>query len=332
MNVTDHHWNTKAGTPRIGFYMDSILAQNLAPIGKFVKRDFGVLGLITGSGQTRVGKSRKMFALMVYIDWCIRGGEMDFERHFVGDKSRLKYPSGRIKKYPTKPSTLSWDNVVFSVDEVKETSDRKENYSVIGLDEGLRGNEAIGSNSKTNRDFSEFLDEVGQKNQVFLFVCPNFFKLNEEICTNRSLFLIDCYLDKDYRRGFFNYYNREQKDFLYNAGKRRLGLVAKYRAGYSTFSGRFIDFEPWPIEEYNIKKKESLALRVHKSKRVVNDRIERNCVIKMYKRATKKEHQEIAAEMSEELDKKVTTRIIDHAIHDFKEHQEKIDELNAEKK
>ncbi len=330
MIVTNVPWATKAGTPRVGFYLDAILAENLAPIGKFIKKDFGVIGLVSGGGKTRTGKSRIMFGVGTYIAWIIAGGEMDFTRN-DDEKQSLKYPSGRIKKYPTKPLNFTLDNVVFSSEELRTKSTELPKYSVIALDEGRKGNEAITASSKDNREMSQFLDEVGQRNQVFLIVLPDFFKLSADLCTTRSLFLIDVYLDENYNRGFFNYFNEVQKDFLYNRAKRMVGIVGKYKCGYPTFSGKFVDFCPFDIQKYELKKLKALEEKTNKSKREINNLIQRNCLITMYKTLTEKTHEEIAEDISEELGKKITVRIIDHAIQDFRSYIEKIEDLNTEK-
>lgn len=328
MIVTNIKWNTKAGTPRVGFYLDAILAENLAPTGKFIKKDFGIIGLISGGGKTRTGKSRIMFAVGTYISWVIAGGEMDFSRNEDG---KLMYPSGRIKKYPTKPLNFTLNNVVFSSEELRTKSTEFPKYSVIALDEGRKGNEAIAASSKDNREMSQFLDEVGQRNQVFLIVLPDYFKLSADLCTTRSLFLIDVYLDENYNRGFFNYFNEVQKDYLYNRAKKMVGIVGKYKCGYPTFSGRFIDFCPFSVEEYEKKKLDALKDKTNKSKREINNLIQRNCLITMYKNLTNKTHKEIAGDISLELQKKVSDRVIDHAIQDFRVYLEKIEELNEEK-
>jgi len=308
--------------------MDGYLAENLAPTKKFLEKDFDIVGIITGSGKTRTGKSRLSFTIGAYQAWVIAGGEMDFSRDEDG---KLKYHSGKIKKYPTKPLNFSLDNVVFSSEDLVKKSTEKPKMSVLVLDEGRKGNEAVTVTSKENRLLSQFFDECAQRNQVILIVLPDYFKLNSDLCTTRSLFLVNVYLDQNFNRGFFNYYNEQQKDFLYNHGKKKIGTIAKYSAGYETFKGKFIDFCPFPVEEYEEKKLEALKAKRTKSKREINNLIQRNCLITMYKEITGKTNEEIASEISIRLDKKITKRVVEHATQDFRDYLEKIEELNAEK-
>ncbi len=328
MIVTNVKWKTKAGTPRVGFYMDSILAENLAPTKKFLEKDFGIVGLITGSGKTRCGKTRVAFMVATYQAWIIAGGEMDFSRNPDG---KLKYPSGRIKTYPTKPLKFTLDNVVFNPKSLIEKSIELPEYSIIIDDEGRAGNESVAVTSRENRLLSQFFDECSQRNQVILIVLPDFFKLNADLCTTRSLFLINVYLDDNFNRGFFSYFNETQKNFLYSHAKKKVGVTSKYLCGYPTFRGKFIDFCPFDVKEYDKKKLEALKEKRNVSKREINNKIQRDCMITLYKDATNKTYQEIADDISKKLQKKVSDNIVEHSIRDFRDYIEKIEELNLEK-
>lgn len=327
MIVTDVKWTNKGGDIKVGFYMDSILAENLAPTKKYLDKNFDMPEIITQGGNVGGGKTTDGSQIGLYQAWIIAGGQMDFSR---GEDGKLLYPSGRIKKYPTKPLNFSLKNYCYSTEELRYKSETFPQHSVLILDEGRKGTDSLSTTSKTNKEFSEFLDECRHFGHVLIIICPDFFKISPDLACTRSMFLINVYMDKNFNRGFFDFYNRVQKDFLFSRGKRLIGSNAKYSCGYATFSGRFTSFFPHDRQKYDIMKREALKNKRIHNKREINNIIMKDCLVSMYKKATEKTCKEIGDEMSEILLKKVSERVIEHSVTNHKEHLESIDELNME--
>ena len=265
----------------------------------------------------------------LYLSWLIAGGEMDMR---VDDDGKLINP-GKILKSPTKSLNFSLNNFCYSFDGddgLMEKAHRFPRKSVFVIDEGRRGTDSIAIASKLNRQISEFWDESRQYSHVYLIVCPDYFKITPDLACERSMFLINVYLSDNFDRGFFKYYNKIQKDFLYAYGKKKVGSIAKYGAGYSTFKGCFTSFFPFDMEEYLKMKRDALRAKTVVRKRDVNAIILRNCLFSMYKSTTDKTNKDIADEMSEILLKKITPRTVEHGITNHREHLEKIEEDQEE--
>lgn len=109
-----------------------------------------------------------------------------------------------------------------------------------------------------NKGMEDFFQECGFMGHVIIIVLPNFFKLHEDYAVARSIFLIDAFADKDFNRGYFNFYNEKQKESLYYFGKKRIGVSAKYRATNENFWGKFSSWLPFDKDKYERMKKEAI--------------------------------------------------------------------------
>ncbi len=99
MIVTDTKYRikkhrTKEGEIKQGFYMDGFLAENLSGVPSHLKKDWDVVGIVSGSGKVRVAK-------------CL-GGEtkvkiVDTSGDIIYSKPLKEYNDGDILR------TLSWD-------------------------------------------------------------------------------------------------------------------------------------------------------------------------------------------------------------------------------
>jgi len=55
--VTNVNWIDKKGNSRVGYYMDGWLAQNLAGIPGYLKQGWDAVGIVSGHGKVRIGKT-----------------------------------------------------------------------------------------------------------------------------------------------------------------------------------------------------------------------------------------------------------------------------------
>jgi len=164
-------------------------------------------------------------------------------------------------------------------------------------------------------------------NHVILIVLPDFFKLHSDYAASRCYFLIDVHLDDDYNRGYFNFYNEKQKDFLYNHGKKKLGILAKYGAGYASFSGKFSSWSPFDRQKYDTLKK--LALKKKElSARRTKIKEQRDALMSMYKEENDYTLKDVAEQMTEALKKKVGPDVVKHGIEDYRIYLEKKEEYD----
>lgn len=318
MIVTDYKWINKSGELKQGFYMDGYLAENLGPVPKFLASDRDFVGIISGRGETRTGKSTITSQIGYYLSWLIAGGEMDLRR----DKDTGKFIYPVVKNKPIKPVNFSLNNLVFSPDALMRKAKSLPKNSVIIYDEGRSGLDSKGTMTALNKMLEDFFQECGVYNHVILIVLPSFFKLNEDIATSRSMFLIDVYCDQNYKRGFFNFYNKVNKEWLYFNGKKKVGILNKYMSQKPDFHGTFKGFIPFDQIEYEKMKKEALknkSLGTREGK--LKDKYA--AILNIYKEFSKKTDAEIANDMSEALSSKITERVVRYGLQAYDNYLER---------
>jgi len=325
IRVTDKVWKNKKGDIQYGYGMDGYLAENLEPIPNFLKRDWDCVGIVTGSGLVRVGKSYLASQIGYYVAWLLAGGQMDLRRNPETEYKTFINPGGVLKK-PTKPVKFGIDNLVFSPEDLMKKGRELPPNSVIMYDEGRSGLDAKSSMTALNRLLEDFFQECGQYNHFILIVLPDFFKLHVDYAVNRSHFLVNVYHDQNYKRGFFNFYNKLQKERLYEFGKKKLGVTARYNSAHRNFYGRFPNWIPFDEQEY--RKAKRLALKKKElGKRTAKIKDQRDAVISLYKRDMNLTMKEVAEVMSEKLGKKVGVEMINHALQDHQKYLENKEEL-----
>lgn len=251
MIVTDFKWARKDGTPVIGYYMNIYLAMNLQGIPGFLDKSFDCVGIISGRGLVRIGKSTMAQQVGYYLAWLMAGGKMIIEME--NNKPRLK---GFVK--PKREVHFGLENIVFSPQQLMAVAEKLPRNSVIIYDEGRAGLESARAMEQINKGMQDFFQECGQYGHIILIVLPNFFKLHEDYAVARSLFLIDVYADEKMRRGYFSFFNTLRKEQLYYFGKKRIGVTAKYMVTKPNFWGNFTAFVPIDDELYNEAKRKAL--------------------------------------------------------------------------
>jgi len=329
--ITDVKWENKGGETKVGFYMDGYLAENLQHIPAFLKKDFDCVGIVSGRGKTRTGKSTNACQVGFFCAWLLAGGKMDLSR--IGDTNRMVNDGhGIVIKKPNKPLNFSLKNLAFSPDELMRLGRTMPKNSVIIYDEGRTGLDAKTTMTALNRMLEDFFQECGVFNHVILIVLPDFFKLHSDYAVSRSYFLIDVLLDEDFNRGYFNFYNETQKDFLYHHGKKKVGILAKYSASYPSFSGRFSSWFPFDRKKYDLLKKLALKKKELTARRT-KIKEQRDALMSMYKDETQDTLIGVAKRMSEALGKTIGPDAVKHGIQDYRiylEKKEEYDELMKE--
>jgi hypothetical protein len=289
--------------------MDEYLAINLMGIPRYLNKAWDVVGIVSGHGKVRIGKSTMAQQVAYYVAWLLAGGKMD------QDKITKKW---HIKKYPDKKVNFTLeDNIVFSPEglmkKAAELYKKFGNNQVIIYDEGRAGLDSASAMQAINKAMQDFFQECGMYGHVIIIVLPNYFKLHEDYAVNRSLFLIDVYADKSLRRGFFNFYNETQKEWLFYMGKKKLGSTNKYSDSRPSFSGRFTQFLPLNKEKYEEAKREAL-----KQKELRNTerkwKKQRDAALYILKTQADMTTEDLAREMTVVCGFQITRDMINHGI------------------
>jgi len=314
LNVTDVKWyDQRIKKWRKGYYMDEYLAINLMGIPKYLAAAWDVVGIVSGHGKVRIGKSTIAQQVGYFMAWLMSGGKMDRNEE-TGE--------WHIKKYPFKTVNFSIaENIVFTPEDLmkraRELYNKYGKHQVIIYDEGRTGLDSASAMSAINKAMADFLQECGAYGHIILIVLPNFFKLHEDYAVNRSLFLIDVYANKELRRGFFDFYNETQKEWLYFMGKRKIGSSLKYYGSSPSFSGRFTTFIPVSKDEYDKAKTD--ALKNKELKRTEkNWKRQRDAALAILCTDREMSVEELAEKMTEYSGTKVSRDTIRHGLLSLK--------------
>ena len=291
-----------------GFYMDKYLTENLDSVPKFLSKSWDCVGIVSGHGKVRIGKSTLASQVCFYLAWLLAGGEMG-----LGEDGKAF-----VSKFPTKKVRFELkENVVFSAESLQETAqklyDKYGKNQVILYDEGRQGLDSARAMESINKGMEDFFQECGFMGHVIIIVLPSFFKLHEDYAVARSLFLIDAFADKKFDRGFFNFYNEHQKELLYFFGKKKLGATAKYRSANESFWGRFTKWLPFDKDEYEMLKKEELSKK-RRTRRQKNLQIQRDFLFWRLRKIHKEKYEDVLNQMSEIVDVEMGKRAMQTAV------------------
>ena len=226
------------------YRMDGYLIDNLKEVPKFLKKAWDCVIVVSGNAKVRIGKSTMAMQIAYFLAWLI---------------NEQKKKVGEVPKDNRVPFNNS--NVAFDPDALMKIAEKKPKNSVIVYDEGRAGLDSARAMENINKAMQDFFQECGQYGHIIIIVLPDFFKLNETIAVPRSLFLINCYTDKNYNRGYFDFYSEHRKELLYIIGKKKWGSTSKYMSVDANFYGKFSDYFPLNKEIYDEQKKVALKSR-----------------------------------------------------------------------
>ena len=292
MIVTDIRWKNKSGELKVGYNINRLLAENLSGVPAHLNKDWDCIGIISGRNRVRIGKSSMAFQCAYYVAWLLAGGKMCVE------EDTPDY--GEILKRPTKEVKFDLSHVVFDPESLMKLGHDLPPKSVIVYDEGRAGLESKSTMMSVNRMVEDFMQECGQYNHFLLIVLPDFFTLNKNFATDRSMFVIDVFTDDNYRRGFFNFFSEKKKERLYSFGRKLLGSTARYHATIPDFYGSFSKWIPFDREDYSSLKKKALDKK-RLSTRDIRISKQRDILIYLYKDQVGMSSKEISEAIKEEF-------------------------------
>lgn len=225
---------------RAGFPMNRLLKTQLDYMLKNVVNDWDFTLLICGEGEVRIGKSTLGQQISTYWTWSIM--------HLEGIKL---------------PHSVKENMVFVGADLIKNGNKlgRNHPYSSLIFDEAGADLEGIKAMKQTTQAVRDYLRECGQYNMLNILILPEFFDLPKGVAISRSIAMINVYWLPDeegnFERGFFKFYNKPDKKWLYLKGKKDLD----YKSQQETFYGRFPKFYTYNKEEYIVAKREALKNR-----------------------------------------------------------------------
>lgn len=205
-----------------GFYMDGYIKENLDIMAERIVDDMQFVGIISGKGTVRNGKSTFAQHQGFYFT------------HKVNELHKLK-------------NKFTIENIVFKADDLIEKAFSLPKYSVLILDEG--DDLTAQYYSKLAIKLRRFFRKCGQLNLFFLLLIPDYFELPRAYAVTRSTYLVNVLFMGRFERGFFEFYSNEKKRQLYYKGRR----YGDYQCVRENFKGRFP--KPYLVDEKEYREK-----------------------------------------------------------------------------
>ena len=231
---------TYKGQKKDGFHMDDTLKIQLDILLKNIVNDWDFTIMITGGGEVRVGKS--VLAMQIACYWA--------DQMQIIHKKKVSFNLDKSFVFDGK-------NLIKIGNELGQNAP----YSPLIFDEAGADLEARKTIQTATGDVLDYFRVCGQYNLLNILVIPEFFALPKGIALTRSIFLIDVYYvpNKEgiFQRGYFNFYSRRNKKYLYLKGRKELN----YFAHVYDFHGKFFNFYPVNEKEYRRRKQEAMVKR-----------------------------------------------------------------------
>jgi len=328
IKVTNIKGTLKDGTIQVGVGIDGYLKQNLDGIPNFLKKGYDCVGVISGMSKVRIGKSSMAIGTVgTYVAWLLAGGRVRCHQENIDGS--LRWVVDKVIKPKKKIRFNLHENVCFCAEDMQNTAFKLYNKygknQMIIYDEGRQGLDSARAMESINKGMEDFFQTCGFMGHVIIVVLPNFFKLHEDYAVARSLFLINVYADKHYNRGYYSFYNEDQKEKLFYFGKKRIGVRAKYCAASENFYGKFSSWFPFDREEYD-KLKELAMKKARKSKKQQKFKRQRDAALYMLKKHTELSSIEISNELSALSNQKISDRNVRFGIQAIS--KEKLEEID----
>jgi len=202
--------------------MHTALIKNLDLVKHNQKNDWDFKIAISGDGMTRTGKSTEGAQMCAYQDETF---------------------------------AQNWkERIIFDGQKLIETAYKIPKGSWIMYDEGREGLDSKKQMERYVKNLLDFFSQCGNLNLGIVIILPEFFELPRSVAINQTIFLINCYARNGFDRGYFDFFNRRDKKYLYVKG----GKYLDYRAQTPSFQGTFNNWFPVDRQEYEELKTHTL--------------------------------------------------------------------------
>lgn len=198
------------------------LKENFDKLKKANARDWDFKIIISGNGMTRTGKTTFAAQLAKYLN----------------------------------PNTEE-RNWIYRGDQLIKTAMSLGKGAVIVYDEAREGLDSKKAMHKYSQNIVDYFNECGYLNQYLMIILPDFFDLNKSIALNLSISLINVGIKGNFHRGYFDFYSRKAKRYLFIKGKK----FNDYNAQKPTFDGTFTEYFPFEYQVLEDMKKQAIRDR-----------------------------------------------------------------------
>ena len=174
-----------------------------------------------------------------------------------GREGVAKSTLGKMLGYYLSKGNFSVDNIVFTAEQFMEAVDKAKPQTAIVFDEMVMAGLSTDVLSSMQKALTKKFTLIRKKQLFIIMIIPYLFMLQKYFALSRALFLIHCYTPDGFKRGYFKFYNYEQKNFLYMVGHKYWNYNPKAKL---SFTGKFPDYTGMFIDEeaYELKKDDAI--------------------------------------------------------------------------
>lgn len=205
----------------------------------------------------------------------VYGFELDSpSKWYITDNFTITHNSGKSVKamqdcYYFDPS-FNLERICFTPFEFSKVIRQAKPYQAVLYDEAYTGLSSRAAMSVINRTLVKMLAEIRQKRLFVAIVMPTFFDLDKYVALWRARALVHVYTGKNFKRGFFLFFNMERKKQLFVLGKK----YYSYYKPPANFKGRFANTYIVDEKEYRKRKRDSLMKRgADQEKKVIEQEV-----------------------------------------------------------
>ncbi len=177
-----------------------------------------------------------------------------------GDEGGGKSTIGTQLSYSMSKITgrnYSVDNIFFSVEKAIEFASKTEKQ-IIHIDESVFDLLASEYWNPMQNLLIKLLMTARKKNHFVLLLIPKFFMLRQYL-VDRAIGLVHIYSPDNLKRGYFAYYKKANKNYVYEQWKKKKTSSGLYTKNYS-FLGRFPKTFETLIDSFAYEKKKDEAI------------------------------------------------------------------------
>lgn len=174
-----------------------------------------------------------------------------------GPEGVSKSTLAQMLGYYLSNGTLKLDNIVFTSEQFKEAVDKSKPKDCIIFDEMVMGGMSADALTTMQKELTKRFTLIRKKQLYILLVIPYFHMLQKYYGLSRTKFLIHCYTPDWIARGYFKFYNYDQKNYLYVRGHKYWNYPKDCNFA---FKGKFTNYTNMFVNKEDYEKKKDEAI------------------------------------------------------------------------
>lgn len=162
-----------------------------------------------------------------------------------GPEGVAKSTLSQMLGYYLSDGNLKLDNIVFTTEQFTEAVNRSKPKDCIIFDEMVMGGMSADALTTMQKELTKQFTLIRKKQLFIILVIPYFHMLQKYYGLSRTKFLIHCYTPDWIERGYFKFYNYDQKNYLYVRGHKYWNYPKDcsfaFRGKFTNYTNQFIN-------------------------------------------------------------------------------------------